>query len=38
MSPFFGSIVTIADDGPIPARLSRIASRAQRWNFRLIVV
>ena len=38
MSPFLGSIVTIADDGPTPARLSAIASRAHRWYLRLIVV
>ena len=38
MSPFLGSIVTIADDGPMPARLSAIALRAHFWYLRLIVV
>ena len=37
MSPFLGSIVTIAEDGPTPASWL-IAARAYCWYLRLIVV
>jgi hypothetical protein len=38
MSPFFGSIETIAEDGPTLPSFSAIAARASTCFFRSIVV